>query len=216
MKRTGRPDRRVLALLALGTASACAGTGSQESEWTTLLTAERRADWETTAFGGEGEIDAEDGLLVFEMGSPLTGLHWAGGELPRWDFELEVSACRLAGTDFFCGLTFPVGESHATLILGGWGGALTGLSCIDGADASMNETAAFIAYEQGREVTARVRVTRRRITTWLDGELLCEVELAGKTIDLRPEVLLSRPLGVAAFQTRAGLRALRMRRVGER
>ena len=48
------------------------------------------------------------------------------------------------------------------------------------------------------------------------GELLHEVELAGKTIDLRPEVLLSRPLGVAAFQTRAGLRALRMRRVGER
>ncbi|MED6333947.1 MAG: DUF1080 domain-containing protein [Planctomycetota bacterium] len=218
MKRTGRSDRRVLALLALGAASACAssGSGSPESEWTPLLTAERHADWEMTAFGGEGEIEAEDGLLVFEMGSPLTGLHWAGGELPRWDFELEVSACRLAGTDFFCGLTFPVGESHATLILGGWGGALTGLSCIDGADASMNETTAFIAYEQGREVTARVRVTRRRITTWLDGELLHEVELAGKTIDLRPEVLLSRPLGVAAFQTRAGLRALRMRRVGER
>lgn len=217
MKRTGLSDRRLLALLALGAASACAGTGSgsPESEWTPLLTAERRADWETTAFGGEGEIDAEDGLLVFEMGSPLTGLHWVGGELPRWDFELEVSACRLAGTDFFCGLTFPVGESHATLILGGWGGALTGLSCIDGADASMNETTAFIAYEQGREVTARVRVTRRRITTWLDGELLHEVELAGKTIGLRPEVLLSRPLGVAAFQTRAGLRALRMRRVSE-
>ncbi len=155
MKRTGQSDRRVLALLALGAASACAssGSGSPESEWTPLLTAERHADWEMTAFGGEGEIEAEDGLLVFEMGSPLTGLHWAGGELPRWDFELEVSACRLAGTDFFCGLTFPVGESHATLILGGWGGALTGLSCIDGADASMNETTAFIAYEQGREGT---------------------------------------------------------------
>jgi hypothetical protein len=181
-----------------------------------LLAADRLADWEATAFGGEGAIGVEDDLVVLEMGSPLTGLSWTGGELPLWDYELEVTARRLAGTDFFCGLTFPVGDSHATLILGGWGGALTGLSCLDGADASENETTTFIAYERGREVTARVRVTRAVIETWLDGELLHTVDIAGRSVGLRPEVLLSRPLGVASFLTRSGLGELRLRRWRER
>ncbi|MDP6989839.1 MAG: DUF1080 domain-containing protein [Planctomycetota bacterium] len=187
-----------------------------EEPWTVLLAADRLADWEATAFGGEGAIGVEDDLVVLEMGSPLTGLSWTGGELPLWDYELEVTARRLAGTDFFCGLTFPVGDSHATLILGGWGGALTGLSCLDGADASENETTTFIAYERGREVTARVRVTRAVIETWLDGELLHTVDIAGRSVGLRPEVLLSRPLGVASFLTRSGLGELRLRRWRER
>ncbi|MDP6409543.1 MAG: DUF1080 domain-containing protein [Planctomycetota bacterium] len=216
-------ERVIQAACTLGLwlgAAACAGAGAgagkreAPSAWTVLLDAERLTDWKATAFGGEGDVIVEDDLIVLEMGSPLTGLSWTGGELPRWDYELEVTARRLAGTDFFCGLTFPVGESHATLILGGWGGALTGLSCIDGADASENETTTFIAYERGREVSARVRVTRAEISTWLDGELLHTVGLVGHTVGLRPEVLLSRPLGVASFLARSGLRDLRLRRVG--
>ena len=107
--------------------------------WTLLLDADHTDNWASTPFGGEGEIGAEDGQLVFEMGTPMTGMHWIGDELPTTNYELEVTAARLMGTDFFCGLTFPVADSHATLILGGWGGSLTGLSCIDGNDASANE-----------------------------------------------------------------------------
>jgi hypothetical protein len=147
------------------------------------------------------------------MGTPMTGMHWTGEELPTTDYELEVTAARLMGTDFFCGLTFPVAESHATLILGGWGGSLTGISCIDGSDASTNETTRFLTYELGREYTARVRVTPTHITTWIDGERLHEVALKDKRIELRTEVLPSRPLGYAAFLTRAGLSSLKLRRL---
>ena len=44
-------------------------------------------------------------------------------------------------------------------------------------------------------------------------ELLHEVTLEGKHIELRTEVLPSRPLGFAAFQTRAGLKSLKLRRL---
>ena len=184
--------------------------------WTLLLDADHTDNWASTPFGGEGEIGAEDGQLVFEMGTPMTGMHWIGDELPTTNYELEVTAARLMGTDFFCGLTFPVADSHATLILGGWGGSLTGLSCIDGNDASANETTDFLTYELGREYTAIVRVTPSQITTWLDGKELHSVALMDKRIELRTEVLPSRPLGFAAFLTRAGLRSLRLRRLTKR
>jgi hypothetical protein len=202
----------ITALLCAG-ATACAGPSKGEGDWTLLLDATHTEGWSSTPFGGEGEIHTEGEHLVFEMGTPMTGMHWTGGALPTSDYELEVTAARLMGTDFFCGLTFPVAESHATLILGGWGGSLTGLSCIDGNDASTNETTNFLAYELGRKYTARVRVTPTHITTWVDGERLHEVALEGKRIELRTEVLPSRPLGYAAFQTRAGLSSLKLRRL---
>ena len=200
--------------LLIAAVAACATPPTAgDADWTLLLDAEHTDGWTSTPFGGEGEISAEDGQLVFEMGSPMTGMHWTGDDLPTTNYEIEVNASRLMGTDFFCGLTFPVADSHATLILGGWGGSLTGLSCIDGNDASMNETTDFLTYELGREYTARVRVTPAHITTWLDGKKLHTVELKGKHIELRTEVLPSRPLGFAAFLTRAGLRSLRLRRL---
>jgi hypothetical protein len=201
-------------LAALTLTAACAAPQvTNEADWTLLLDAEHTEGWTRTPFGGEGEIQAEDGLLVFEMGSPMTGMNWVGEPLPTSGYELEVKASRLMGTDFFCGLSFPVSEEHATLIMGGWGGALTGLSCIDGSDASTNETTSFQNYELGRIYTARVRVTKTHITTWLDGEELHSVSLAGKDISLRPEVFPSKPLGFAAFQTRAGLQSLKLRRL---
>jgi len=205
--------RLLSAALLSASLCACAGPAERDADWSLLLDATHTEGWSSTPFGGEGEIQAEDGRLVFEMGTPMTGMHWTGGELPKTDYELEVTAARLMGTDFFCGLTFPVAESHATLILGGWGGSMTGISCINGDDASTNETTRFLSYELGREYTARVRVTPTHITTWIDDELLHEVALEGKRIELRTEVLPSRPLGFAAFQTRAGLESLKLRRL---
>ena len=206
-----------LATLLFAALAACATLSSGgAAPWTLLLDATYTENWTTTPFGGEGEINAEDGQLVFEMGSPMTGLHWTGDPLPTTNYELEITASRLLGTDFFCGLTFPVADSHATLILGGWGGALTGLSCIDGNDASMNETTDFLSYELGREYTARIQVTPTHITTWLDGTQLHSVDIRGKTISLRPEVLPCRPLGIAAYQCRAGIRRIRIRANGVR
>ena len=127
------------------------------------------------------------------------------GDLPRTDYELAFDAAREEGVDFFCGLTFPVGESHASLILGGWGGATTGLSSLDGRDAADNETTSYRTYELGRRYAVRVRVETERLQAWVDGEPVVDVAIAGRDVGIRPEVEPSCPLGVASFATRASI-----------
>jgi hypothetical protein len=208
---------QTLTALLLATLCACATPPPSAAPWILLLDATHTDDWTSTPFGGEGDILTDDNQLILEMGSPMTGLHWTGDALPNnaplptTNYELEITATRLLGTDFFCGLTFPVADSHATLILGGWGGALTGISNINGLDASMNETTDFLSYDLGRAYTARIQVTPTHIKTWLDGKPLHSVDTRGKTINLRPEVLPSRPLGVAAFQCRAHIHHIALR-----
>jgi hypothetical protein len=185
------------------------------SPWRDLLAAPGTS-WIETSFGGEGEVTIDDDGLVLGFGSPLTGVHWIGAALPTTDYELEVTAARLEGSDFFCGLTFPVNESHLTLILGGWGGSLTGLSSLNGMDAFENGTASYVNYETGRPYTARVRVEGARVRTWLgvvDGEPLHDIDTSRRVPSLRVEVLASRPLGITAYSTRARIHRLLFRRI---
>ena len=77
---------------------------------------------------------------MLDFGSSMTGVTYQGKDLPRTDYEIRLEAQRIDGTDFFCGLTFPVHDAHLSLIVGGWGGSLVGLSSLDGKDASRNET----------------------------------------------------------------------------
>jgi hypothetical protein len=164
--------------------------------------------WKATEFGGAGELVLEEGALVLELGNPLTGITWVGRELRREDYALEVRATKLAGHDFFCGLTFPIGEECASLILGGWGGTTCGLSCIDGRDASENETTSYRRFENDREVRIRIEVSASAVLAFLDGERLLEVARAGKRFSVRGEVVASQPLGYCAFATRAALRTI--------
>ncbi|MBN2588491.1 MAG: hypothetical protein JXA96_01410 [Sedimentisphaerales bacterium] len=60
----------------------------------------------------------------------MQGIYWTG-PLVTMSYEITLEAMRVEGSDFFCGLTFPVDENPCTLIPGGWGGTLCGLSCIN-------------------------------------------------------------------------------------
>lgn len=186
-----------------------------ERPWVPLFDGTSLDGWEVTPFGGEGEVTLADGRARLDFGSPLTGLHLAE-PLPAGAYELEVVAARAAGTDFFCGLTFPVGAQHLTLVLGGWGGATCGLSCIDGLDASDNETTSYRWFEPGTAYTLRVEVRPARVRAWLDGEPLFDQPLAGRALSLRPEVLPSVPLGIASFVTVCDLHAVRWRPLSSR
>jgi hypothetical protein len=164
----------------------------------------------STDFGGQGEVTVHDGRLQLGIGNPLTGVTWTG-PLPPREYELEVTSRREDGSDFFCGLTFPVGDSHLTLVLGGWGGSVCGLSSLNGLDAAHNDTRRTRYFAPGRDYTASVCVTRERVVVTLDAERFLDVELAGRECGLRPEVLLSRPLGLASFLTVASVRSCRWR-----
>jgi Domain of Unknown Function (DUF1080) len=169
---------------------------SADGAWRSLFDGTSLGEWEETPFGGEGLVRVVDGAIVLEFGEPLTGITWRGA-LERTGYEVRLEARRLAGSDFFCGLTFPVAESACSLILGGWGGSLVGLSTLDGRDASGNETKQHISFDQSRWYRVRVRVATGRIGAWLDE---------------RSMVALSQPLGIAAYRTRAALRGIETRK----
>ncbi len=198
-------------------AVSCAGEpqeapGNHEAPWTSLFNGETLEGWTEVNFGAQGEIYIEDRRIILEMGEPLTGVTWTG-EFPKLDYEVRLDAARLLGTDFFCGLTFPVGDGHCSLILGGWGGSLVGLSNVDRRDASENETRSYRGFATGQTYRIRLRVTTERIDAWVDGESIVSQLTAGHTFSIRPEVGLSRPFGIASFRTAAALSNLEMRRL---
>lgn len=168
--------------------------------------------WREIEFGGGGEVGVEDGLLVLDFGSPFTGILYTA-DAPCEDYELSVRASRTGGTDLFVGLTFPVGEAHASCILGGWGGALCGLSCVDGLDASENATRSFQSFPPGREVELVLRVEREVVTAWLDGELLFRQPRAEHELTVRTDVSLTRPLGLFTYNSRASISSVTLRRL---
>jgi hypothetical protein len=166
--------------------------------------------WAITDFGGQGKVYVKDGAIYLEMGNDMTGITWKG-PLIRMNYEITLEAMRISGSDFFCGLTFPVAENPCSLILGGWGGGLCGLSNIDYYDAANNETTTFTSFEDNKWYRARLRVTPDRIEAWLDDEEIVNIEITGRKIDIRAEVDLSQPLGIATWQTGGAVRNIRIR-----
>ncbi|HLV00689.1 MAG TPA: DUF1080 domain-containing protein [Acidobacteriota bacterium] len=182
--------------------------------WKPLFDGRALGGWEITQFGGEGKVEVASGYILLEMGNDLTGITWSG-DFPTDSFEIVVEAQRARGSDFFCGLTFPVGEEFCTLIVGGWGGALVGLSSIDGRDASENDTRTYLNFENGRWYSVRLQVVPERIAAWIDGEKVVETERADQKFTVRPEVRLSRPLGIATWRTSALIRSIWYRNLSE-
>jgi hypothetical protein len=168
--------------------------------------------WKITDFGGQGDVYVKDGAIYLEMGNDMTGVNWTG-PVVRMNYEITLEAMRVSGSDFFCGLTFPVAENPCSLILGGWGGGVCGLSNIDYYDAANNETTKFISFEDNKWYRVRLRVTPDRIEAWLDDEELVNIETTGRKIDIRAEVDLSQPLGIATWQTSGAVRNIRLRKL---
>jgi hypothetical protein len=170
------------------------------------------AGWKITKFGGEGTVAAKDGILDLGFGSFMTGVTYAGKEkLPTTNYELSLEAKRVEGSDFFCGLTVPYKDSHFSLIVGGWGGGVTGISSINGLDASENYTTQYISYKNGVWYCIRLRVTDENIDAWIDNKQIISFEVGEEKFSTRIEVDLSKPLGISTYDTHANLRNIRLR-----
>lgn len=185
----------------------------KEEGWKPLFNGKDLSNWKKSGFSGEGEVDVDMGVMVLRTGGgPITGITFTK-DFPKTNFEIRLEARRAMGTDFFCGLTFPVDDSHASLICGGWGGTVTGISSIDGYDASENASSKYIKYENGQWYEIRVRVTPEKIEAWIDGKQEIDVELDGRRISTRIEVDRSKPLGLSAFETQSEIRKIEWRPV---
>jgi hypothetical protein len=170
-------------------------------------------NWQKTDYAGKGEVFVnKNGNLVLEMGAELSGIHWKGKPLPKSNYEISLKAKRIMGSDFFCGLTFPYKESHATLILGGWGGSLIGISSIDDFDASENETGDAFIFDDNRWYEILLRVTQSEITVWIDGKSVIDCEVEGRRVGMRPgEIEMSVPLGLSTFATTGVFKAINLK-----
>ena len=173
-------------------------------------------NWERTDFAGKGEILIDkNGSLVLEMGAELSGVHWKGKTaLPKINYEVSLQAKRTMGSDFFCGLTFPFKESHATLILGGWGGSLIGISSLDDFDASENDTGDAYVFEDKKWYDVRLRVTAEKLQVWLDDKMVIDSDVEGRKVSMRfGEIEMSVPFGICTYATTGVLRNIKIKKL---
>jgi hypothetical protein len=181
--------------------------------WQPLFDGKTLTNWQPTKFSAEGAVKVEDGRLVLETGRSMTGITWTGPALPKTNYEIALQAMRVEGSDFFAGVTFPVDDSFCSLILGGWGGSVVGLSSINGMDASENDTSQSVEFQNGRWYSARIRVTPAKIEAWLDDRQIITQEIKENKIDIRLEMELSKPLGIASWKTKSALRDIRLKKL---
>jgi len=167
--------------------------------------------WTPTDFAGKGSVTVSNGALRLGMGY-MTGVTWTN-PLPRMDYEISLEAMRADGSDFFCGLTFPVDTNYCSFIAGGWGGGVVGLSSLDSEDASQNETTSYMNFTNNKWYRIRVRVEPAKIQAWIDDERVVNVDTKDRRLSIRLEMESSTPLGIATWNTAAAIRNVRVRKL---
>jgi len=191
-------------------------TPSKEGNKDTIVLFDGKSlgDWEKVDIGGSGEVSVEDGELVIAQGESVSGaVYKKAKDLPLQNYEISLETMRVEGADFFCGLTFPVGDLKTclTLVLGGWGGAVTGISNIDGLDASENSTCSFQRFADNTWYKVRLQVTPKELHVWIDGKEVVNVDIEGKKLGVRPGPIESYlPLSLTTYQTRAAYKNIKV------
>ena len=169
------------------------------------------AGWRKLDTVKAGEVKVEGESIVLATGGPMTAIVTTRADLPKIDYELSFEARRTAGSDFFAAATFPVGPDFLTLVNGGWGGSVTGLSSLNGSDASENETNTYIKYENGRWYRFRLRVTNAAIRCLVDDKEVFALRLDGQQLKTRIETRACQPLGFASWRSGSEIRAVAVR-----
>lgn len=178
--------------------------------WKDLFDGKTLDGWKVPNFGGQGEVKVKDGMVIMETGNMMTGITYTG-EVPRENYEIYLEGMRLEGSDFFCTTTFPVGKDPCTLVVGGWGGTVVGLSNVDFYDASDNPTTTFMDFKDNRWYKVRLRVSSAKIEAWIDDQQVVNQVREGHKFDIRFEVELCQPLGISTWCTTGAVRNIRIR-----
>lgn len=209
--------RRYVGLLTLAlTASIALGAEPtvDKDGWQSLFDGKSLGKWKPSDFSSNGKIEVKDGAIAIGIGKPMSGIVWSNEPPARMDYEIQLEAMRTEGSDFFCGLTFPVGTNPCTFVVGGWGGTVTGLSSIDGYDASENQTSSSVKFENNHWYKIRVKVSKSKIEAWIDDKQMVDLETENRRISVRWEVEPSIPLGVATWCTGSAVRNIKIRKYG--
>ena len=84
----------------------------------------------------------------------MTGITYTN-PLPRTDYEVTLEAMRVEGSDFFCGLTFPVGSNSCSLVVGDGAEAWWGCRALtEKMRRTMRQPAIIISRRAGRTASS--------------------------------------------------------------
>lgn len=214
------------ALLCLSFSVLAAEEKKEEKEtgeyaWKPMFDGKTLDGWTVPQFGGDGEVRVKDGSIVIGQGAMMTGIKYEK-LFPTLDYEIQYEARRTQGTDFFAALTFPYRENFCTFINGGWGGSTVGLSCIDGMDASENQTGNFHSFRDNEWYLFRIIVMGAKIQVFVVEETkekkkkeenLVDWEIGDKKLSLREETSLYKPLGICTWVSEGQLRNIKYRKL---
>lgn len=198
-------------------AAARASQKAQEGRLPWFAVPATEESWTYVDFGSNGGVELAGDDIIIHQGERLEGLKYVGGpadllgaSLDHYEIKLEVQ--RTGGHDILLGLTFPVGtKESASLVLGGWGGSVCGISSVDEADASGNAWKSIHSFEDGKWYAVALRVDDTTVAATLDGKPLFNVPRAGHHFGLRAEVAPTAPLGLFTFGTSAKVRGFSVR-----
>jgi outer membrane protein assembly factor BamB len=195
----------------------CVGAAAPAAEagWKSLFDGKTLNGWKVTYFSDEKNVSVKEGAMFLAKGQLMTGVKYTRGNFPKTNYEVALEGKKLQGNDFFCTTTFPVGDSFCSLVVGGWGGDVVGLSSLNSQDASENETSTRKEFKDNQWYRVRVRVTKDRIQAWIDDEKLVDVDTAGKRISTRIECRGCQPFGLATYDTTGVIRNIRVRPLTE-
>jgi hypothetical protein len=179
---------------------------------TYLFDGETLDGWEITNFGPQGPVYVSGGSILLGMGEGCTGITWVK-EFPVMNYKVTLEAKRVSGNDFFCGMTFPAGKDPCTLIVGGWGGTVVGLSSINKKDASENETTTLMEFKKDYWYRICLMVREDTIKAFINDTVVVDFVKGDKVLSIRPEVELSKPFGIASWYTTAALRNIKLEKI---
>jgi hypothetical protein len=185
-------------------------------EWR-LLSEEFAASWKAAGTPDEGGVSIKDGEITLQAGQPMTGAcfaAWNTAKLPRMRYAIEFKTMRVEGNDFFGTVTFPVDDTHVSLVIGGWGGTLVGISSIDDMDASENGTTGNAYFKNNVWHKVRIEVRDDDLRAWINNKLFVNVSTQGHKLGLRPgDIEKCVPFGFASYATQARVRGVVVRRL---
>jgi Domain of Unknown Function (DUF1080) len=182
-------------------------------DWKPLFDGKSLDGWKKSYERGSGKVEVKDGAIVLGVGEKMTGVTYSKNDFPKTEYEVVLEGKRVEGRDFFCTTTFPVGDSFCSLVVGGWGGMVTGISSLNGADASENETTGSMEFKTGQWYKVRIRVTKQKIEAWIGDDKSVDVELKGRKVATRIECEDCQPFGVCTWDTTGAIRDIKVRKL---
>lgn len=183
----------------------------KKDTWKKLFDGKTLDGWKPSFTEYTGKAEVKDGAIVLQKGNKMTGVTYTGKDFPKTDYEVVLEGKRVDGTDFFCTTTFPVGDGFCSLVVGGWGGMLTGISSINGADASENETTSSMEFKNNTWYKVRIRVSAKKVEAWIGKEQVADVERKGRKFSTRLECEDCQPFGLATFDSVGAIRDIKLR-----